>query len=111
MTQRFEHDWPPTMKYHRKARRIETVEILPPRQPEPAQRTIRVDIDIRHHRSRSYSAQLFIIAAAIVLALIAIRLPGGGLLMLMAFVPTWLAAVIVVAMLIAAHERIRRRRF
>ena len=43
MTQPMEHDWPPTKKYHRKARRIETVEILPPRQPE---RHIHVNVNI-----------------------------------------------------------------
>jgi hypothetical protein len=38
-----EWDYPPTMKYHRRPR-IEQVEILPPRQPEPLR------VVVRHRR-------------------------------------------------------------
>jgi hypothetical protein len=47
MSQRFEHDWPPTKKYHRKARQPQ-IEILEPEQP----RIHRVEISVRRQPQR-----------------------------------------------------------
>jgi hypothetical protein len=53
MTERYEWDYPPTMRPRRGRRpRIETVEILPPRQPEP-ERHIRVTVTA-HRRQRQH---------------------------------------------------------
>jgi hypothetical protein len=81
MTQSFEHDWPPTKKYHRRPR-IETVEILPPRQPE---RTVRIDVNV-HRRSDHNIPQLIAVGALIFLALRFLPHIGIGLLIAVALV-------------------------
>ena len=68
MTEPMEHDW----QYHRKARRIETVEILPPRQTE---RTVRVDVHV-HRRSGIRPQRLVVVAAFVIVGLILVRSPA-----------------------------------
>jgi hypothetical protein len=103
MTQPFEHDWPPTMKYHRKARRIETVEILPPRQSEH-----HVHVTV-HHRHNGIRPQQVIIAAALLfVVLILLRSPGALILLAVLVPPTvWIAIGIFVAILAIAAIRER----
>jgi hypothetical protein len=109
MTQRFEHDWPPTVKYHRKARRIETVEILPSRLHEQP----RIHINV-HAQRRSIAPMVVTIGAFIFLALILFRAPSA-LLMLIVLIPSfvWFAAAVIVVVLsvVAINERRHGRPF
>jgi hypothetical protein len=107
---KYEWDYPPTMRPRRKAR-IETVEILPPRQPE---RTVRIDVH-HHHRSGGISPQRIIVVAAFaVLGLILLRSPGALIMLAVLIPPTvWIACGLTVVLLaiIGIRERVAGRNF
>ena len=105
MTEPMEWDFPPTMRPRRKPR-IETVEILPPRQPE---RTVRLDVNVRH-RSSGINPQHVVIAVALFILLLVLFRSPGGLLMLAVLVPPviWLAMAVTVAVLVIANIRNHR---
>jgi hypothetical protein len=75
MTQKFEHDWPPTMRYHRRPR----VEVMEPEEP-PTRRYHRVEITVRHHRRRQ-PPRFLPVFLAIVAVLLLCRYPFGFLML------------------------------
>jgi hypothetical protein len=83
-------DWPEEPEKPSRRPRIETFEILPPRQLEREQR-IRVNA-IVHHRRPNMVPQVMIVDAFIFVPLILFRAPGA-LLMLAALTPSkiWIA--------------------
>jgi len=95
MTEWREWDWPQEKRSRRP--RIETVEILPPQQPE---RTARLDIHHHHRREGIGPQRIVIVVAFIILALIMVRSPGA-LILLGAIIPViaWKVAAVVGAIL------------
>jgi hypothetical protein len=81
----------------RRKPRIETVEILPPRQPE---RTARLDIHHHHRREGIGPQRLLIIVALVALAILVVRSPGA-LILISAIIPViaWKVAAVVGAIL------------
>jgi hypothetical protein len=88
MTEWREWDWPPEPKKRSRRPRIQTVEILPPRQPEP-ERRIHVNVNVHHRRNVSISGiPPWLIVLVIVAALcwvspfgLVVALVMGGILL------------------------------
>src|SRR4051794_37987668 len=98
MTTKYEHDWPPTMRPRRRRPRIETMEILPPRQPE---HHVRVTITTEHRRHNMLPQRLVIVAAMLILAMILLRSPFGLLMLAVLVPPTfWIAVGVTIAALV-----------
>jgi hypothetical protein len=84
MTQHYEHDWPPTMKHHRRPR---TVEILPPEQPR------RIEVTFRRHRD-GIPQWVIVTTAVFVMLVVLVRAPMGFVLLFALFGREAVAALV-----------------